>query len=167
MHLKSASDALVSPRRLTLRTRGFAPDEVAFIMCVLNDAKGWRAYGFSFELVPWAAPADFDVHLTEDAGIVAAFPPSFGGMSVTDRRGARPVVHLNATNWRVPPPTSGYPATASGVARYRTYVINHEVGHVLGLGHATCRAAGAPAPVMVQQTRGCGECVPDPWVVKS
>lgn len=147
----------------TFCAHGFATSEVAFLLCVLNASNGWRAYNVAFQLAPHGTTPDFDMYLTRGADMVRMFPHGLRGMSVTDRRGKRPVVHFNADNWRTPPPQSGY----KDVDRYRTYVVNHEVGHVLGLGHAQCPANGDAAPVMMQQTRGCGECRPDPWVVKS
>lgn len=46
---------------------------------------------------------------------------------------------------------------------YRIYLVNHEVGHGLGLGHVGCRRAGSPAPVMMQQTRTVARCEPNGW----
>lgn len=153
------------PHHLTFTPFGFDVSEVAFLLWVLNDARSWASLGFSFGIAPPGSTPQFDMHLTEGAAMAQLFPAAFTGMSVTDRRGKRPVVHLNAENWATPPAASGYPATAGGQTQYRIYVVNHEVGHVLGLEHATCPGHG-PAPVMMQQTRGCGACVPDPWVQK-
>lgn len=56
-------------------------------------------------------------------------------------------------------------ATAYGphLADYRAYVVNHEVGHTLGFGHAPCPAAGRVAPVMLQQSLGLDGCTRGPW----
>ena len=65
---------------------------------------------------------------------------------------------INAMRW-----LRGAPAYGNDLAGYRRYVVNHEVGHVLGRGHQQCPARGALAPVMVQQTKGVGACRPNPW----
>ena len=65
---------------------------------------------------------------------------------------------INADRW-----LHGAPSYAGDLPGYRTYVVNHEVGHVLGHGHRGCPAPGAPAPVMVQQTKGLSGCARNPW----
>lgn len=151
-------------RHLRYRLHGFTVDEAAYIGAVLADPRGWRALGFSFAEVDAHAPAaDFDVWLTPAPDMARMFPYAhLAHMSVTDRRVAPPQVHLHASNWHAPPRVSGY---AGHVLAYRRYLVNHEVGHVLGAEHAACPARGAPAPIMLQQTRGTGACVPSPHVV--
>ena len=105
---------------------------------------------------------DFEIHMTSAARMSVLFPEThLRGLSVTDSGGKRPVVYLNAGNWNAPPA-----AFTGSRAMYRRYLVNHEVGHVLGLGHEECTTPNAPAPIMMQQSRGTGACFPDPAVVK-
>lgn len=64
---------------------------------------------------------------------------------------------LNA--WRWDAGAEGFP----DLATYRTYLVNHEVGHGLGFGHVGCPAPEALAPVMMQQSMGLDACVANGW----
>jgi len=45
------------------------------------------------------------------------------------------------------------------ISEYHTYLINHEVGHTLGLYHNNvCEVGTNKAPVMMQQTKGLKTC---------
>ncbi len=68
------------------------------------------------------------------------------------------VVAINAVRW-----VEGASSYGSDLSGYRHYVINHEVGHSLGLNHAACPQPGADAPVMLQQTLGLQGCTKNPW----
>ncbi len=67
-------------------------------------------------------------------------------------------VVINLDRWVL-----GVDAYAGHLEDYRTYLVNHEVGHSFGLGHAGCPASGAAAPVMVPQTLHLWGCRPNPY----
>jgi ssRNA-specific RNase YbeY (16S rRNA maturation enzyme) len=124
----------------------------------LTDRRGWQA----LLDVSFVRTDDSDV----DLRIILATPattdelcaPLGTGGKLSCRMGDRVV--LNAERW-----VHGAPAYGDAISAYRTYLVNHEVGHALGHGHSDCEEAGAPAPVMMQQTKGVGECRPNPWPV--
>ncbi|MBY8847420.1 DUF3152 domain-containing protein [Saccharothrix longispora] len=58
-------------------------------------------------------------------------------------------VIINAARW-----VRGGKAFGNDIGAYRTYAINHEVGHALGNRHEGCAVDGGPAPVMMQQSFG-------------
>jgi hypothetical protein len=65
---------------------------------------------------------------------------------------------LNVARW-----LTGADAYGGDLASYRSYLVNHEVGHVLGRGHEPCPGAGRQAPVMLQQTKGLDGCAANSW----
>lgn len=65
---------------------------------------------------------------------------------------------LNSVRW-----VNGADAFAGDIDSYRRYLVNHEVGHALGRRHEWCTTSGALASIMMQQTKGVGLCLPNPW----
>ncbi|WUI10634.1 DUF3152 domain-containing protein [Micromonospora sp. NBC_00421] len=115
--------------------------------------------------VPGNAPYDFTVELAtrNTAGRLCragGVDIRVDGVPYTSCRAPGKVI-LNLDRWRTSVPhfvRGGVP-----LALYRTYVVNHEVGHQLGHRHEGCRGPGRPAPVMQQQSLFLHGCTANPW----
>ncbi|MFF3854374.1 DUF3152 domain-containing protein [Micromonospora sp. NPDC002575] len=131
---------------------GFAAE----VTRILSDPRGWTAGGtWRLRRVGPGQRADFTVHLaTPDTRDLLCQDDPDGYTSC--RNGDRVV--LNVARW-----VKGAPGFGTDLAHYRRYVVNHEVGHRLGMGHQLCPGRGRPAPVMQQQTLGLHGCTANGW----
>jgi hypothetical protein len=138
---------------------GFTTTEIEFMIQVLNHPRGWN--------VPFyynAQTKKIQVFKMLGNEIDTLFKSNdLVGLSVCDRTNPQNIkIYLRKENWDSIPQVSGY----NSLQQYRIYLILHEFGHALGHDHVKCKQSGDPAPVMLQQTKGTGQCYPDPWVVK-
>lgn len=131
-------------------------------LTILNDERGWQRAGFTF-VADDASP--MRVVLAEGSEVDQLCLPLETYSKVSCQNG--PVVALNADRWR-----NAVDHWDAAVADYRGYLVNHEVGHLLGQRHPKprCPVAGRPAGVMEQQTAGLEGCVgnawPRPWEIE-
>jgi hypothetical protein len=119
----------------------------------LADGRGWTRAGFVFER---ADDAPYTILLAEGAEVQQRCRPydTYGKYSCQ----LGPLVAITADRWR-----SATPEWTGDLATYRQMVVDHEVGHLLGLHHRPCPTPGRPAPVMLPQSTELRGCLPNPW----
>ena len=143
---------------------GIGVDGAAFAQAAeatLGDPRSWGSGGqLSFQRVgaAEAAAGQFDFRVTlVSPGNMETYCPGVGTGGYTScRYGDRAVINL--ARW-----ATAVPHYDGDIATYRQYVVNHEVGHVLGNGHVGCPGPGQLAPVMMQQTLRLDGCVKNAW----
>ena len=140
----------------SVTTRGAVQADVeAFrtaVAATYADPRGWARAHHRFREVP--SGGALTVVLARAAhvpGFASFCSPSYSCQA------GRYVV-INAARW-----ARGSPHFPGTLAAYRGYLVDHETGHWLGLGHAYCARRGALAPVMQQQSKGMQGCRPNSW----
>ena len=127
---------------------GFA----AHVGSTLDDTDGW-SLGGSIDFVPVSSDGSLEILIAEPAAIGA-----IQGCSSQYSCHVSGTVYINEDRW-----DHGAAGWSESLDAYRHYVVNHEVGHYLGLGHWSCPGSGAEAPVMMQQTIETDPCVNRVW----
>ena len=125
---------------------------------LLDSPRGWAGtHGIAFELVNEADQADLVIHLASPQTVDLACAALNTAGLWSCRLG--PDIYLNVDRWFYATPTWA----DQSIDDYRSYLINHEVGHYIGFGHVGCPAVGAPSPVMQQQSIDLNGCLPNAW----
>ncbi|WP_234352366.1 MULTISPECIES: DUF3152 domain-containing protein [unclassified Streptomyces] len=137
---------------IELRADGTAAE----IQRILAHPQGWAAHGRGrFQLVSEGEEADFVIRIatpdTADALCLREGLDTGGELNCETTEG----VVVNLRRWML-----GSPTFAGEPAEYRHLIINHEVGHEIGIRqHMACPGPGKPAPAMMQQIKGLDGCV--------
>lgn len=140
------------------------------INTTLADKRGWRKLGYSFNLIELAEinKARHDIIITISPNETVKKICKFDGLSCADY--GTYIAHLNMEKWQ-----KGCAGSKLSLQDYRTYMILHEVGHLLDKGHTTikehrehravCKSNMAimKAPIMMPQTLGIGDYKPNCW----
>ncbi|MFE4055894.1 DUF3152 domain-containing protein, partial [Streptomyces sp. NPDC059096] len=135
-----------------------AADAAGEIEKILAHPQGWAAHDRGrFQLV--SSGADFVIRIatpaTADRLCLAHGLNTRGELNCETVDG----VVVNLRRWLL-----GSPQFDGEPAEYRHLIINHEVGHEIGLRqHLGCGGPGELAPVMMQQIKGLDGCRSNAW----
>ena len=135
-------------------------EEIA--LTILNDPSGWIRSGFTFSA---DASSELMVILADGARVDELCLPleTYGKVSCQNGN----IVALNADRWRL-----AGDDWDSTIDDYRTYLINHEVGHLIGLRHPLerCPSDSRISALMEPQTNNLQDCtgngIPLDWEVE-
>lgn len=163
---QAASDSGNIPTEYTycIASKGDVGDLTEFsniVYSTLNDPRGWPRAGAIFQ-----ESTDNDASAC-DMSLTLATPDQMTTFSAEcsedySCRIGNDVI-INTDRWNNA--TENWLSAGGTVERYRTMVINHEVGHRLGHldNETTCPATNQPAPLMQQQSMDLLGCVPNEW----
>lgn len=144
-------------RGIKVDRKGFAAD----LADTLGHRRGWtRGGSVRFRQVESAGAADTRLILAGPRLVDRLCAPLATRGYVSCTQGSTVVLNLN--RWR-----HAVPHWNRSRRSYRRMLVNHEIGHRLGLGHRSCSGSGRRAPVMQQQTYGLGGCKANPWPLRS
>ncbi|MER5887097.1 DUF3152 domain-containing protein [Streptomyces sp. NPDC001941] len=128
------------------------------IQKILAHGRSWAAHGRgSFQLVPKGG--DFVIRIatpaTADKLCLAQGLDTHGELNCETADG----VVVNLRRWVL-----GSPQYDGPPSEYRHLIINHEIGHEIGVRqHLGCPGPGRLAPVMMQQIKGLDGCRSNAW----
>ena len=125
---------------------------------ILNDSRGWiKVTEKEFQLVS-NMESEFEfIFASPEKTDELCYPLETNG--IYSCRNEQQIV-INYFRW-----VNGAIDFGSDMETYRLYLINHEVGHILGWSHVGCPDEDALAPVMMQQSKSTMGCVPYGWPI--
>jgi len=153
--------------------QGFSKKTLKFLKATLDDERGLaskdlplhlsRGHGHTYQFKRCRKPhtPSVVISLTPRERMDAKFGdnPALKNLSVTER-GYPMRIYIDAVNWHTKPKDFG-----GSLTTYRQYLIQHEMGHCLGLDHEE-PVPHQKCPVMYQQTKGTRQCQANPWFMR-
>ena len=128
------------------------------ITSILNDTRGWvKVTEKEFQLVEGTENEFEFIFASPEKTDELCYPLETNG--IYSCRNEDQII-INFFRW-----VNGAIDFGSDLETYRLYLINHEVGHILGWGHVGCPKEGALAPVMMQQSKSTMGCRPYGWPI--